>query len=392
MPGISATLPKNVDRRLREKGSVESLHSAIPRFSKAAEPIGRTVFYSEMKNHTPVLLARAIALLAAVSILSACASLAARPREAAFRLASAVDIDTIQQRVTLPLHRGYVGRRLVWYIVTESSDRVDARRRGVTWSPRLARLSGTGAVQAGSESDGVIHYSAGIDLSPTQAVTAAPDSGFPPVVANPGSIALAGYSPFVRFSDGVILNAPIVADEYEAIGRVTDLNPARGTVTLRMTRGYGDDRTLWYISTDASAPAVAAMESATYVPALAEAPGGSQGPGGRSARSGIVAVVNGVVPPDDPERQGLNSAMLTGLSALNVLQNLPDGTGRETAYSPVWDLHMARWSAKVVAAEQREKIFSWSQAEALRGRGSLSELGAAGVAINCSVMAIFVRR
>jgi hypothetical protein len=350
------------------------------------------VFYTEMKHCTPVLLARAIALLAAVSILSSCASLVARPRGPAFRLASAVEIDTIQQRVTLPLHRGFVGGRLVWSIVTESSDRVDARRRGVTWSPRLARLSGTGAVQAGSENDGVLHYSAGIDLSPIQAVTAAPDSGFPPVVANPGSVALSGYSPFVRLPDGVILNAPIIADEYEAIGRVTDLSPARGTVTLRMTRGYGDEQTLWYISTDASAPAVAAMESATYVPALAAAPNGAQGANGPSARSGIIAVVNGVVSADDPERQGLNSALLTGLSALNVLQNLPDGMGRETAYTPLWDLHMARWSAKVVAADQREKIFSWSQAEALHGRGSLSELGAAGVVINCSIMAIFVRR
>jgi hypothetical protein len=303
-----------------------------------------------------------------------------------------LQIDTVQQRVTLPLHRGYVGRRLVWYIVTESSDRVDARRRGVTWSPRLARLSGTGAVQAGSESDGVLRYSAGVDFSPVHAVKAAPDSGFPPVIANPGSVALAGYAPFVRLPNGVILNAPIIADEYEAIGRVTDLNAARGTVTLRITHGYGDDRTLWYISTDASAPAVAAMESATYVPALAAAPGGAQGTNGPSARSGIIAIVNGVVAADDPERQGLNSAMLTGLSALNVLQNLADATGRETAYTPVWDLHMARWSAKVVAADQREKIFSWSQAEALHGRGSLSELGAAGVAINCSVVAIFIRR
>ncbi len=91
--------------------------------------------------------------------------------------------------------------------------------RGVTWSPRLARLSGTGAVQAGSESDGLLPYSTGIDRS------------------------------------------PIIADEYQAIDRVTDLNPMRGTVTLRIMRGYGDDKTLWYISTDASAPAVAAMES-----------------------------------------------------------------------------------------------------------------------------------
>ena len=127
-----------------------------------------------MKNHTSVLLARAIALLAAVSLVSACASGAARLRGPAFQLASAVQVDTIQQRVTLPVHRGFVGGRLVWYIVTESSDRADARRRDVTWSPRLARLSGTGAVQAGSESDGVLHYSAGIDLSPVHALTAAP--------------------------------------------------------------------------------------------------------------------------------------------------------------------------------------------------------------------------
>jgi hypothetical protein len=38
-----------------------------------------------MKNDTPVVLARAIALLAAISVVSACASLAARPRGATAR-------------------------------------------------------------------------------------------------------------------------------------------------------------------------------------------------------------------------------------------------------------------------------------------------------------------
>ena len=51
-------------------------------------------------------------------------------------LASALSVDPVANRVVLPLHKGRSGAGTVWYIVTDSSDRDDAARRGAAWSTR----------------------------------------------------------------------------------------------------------------------------------------------------------------------------------------------------------------------------------------------------------------
>ena len=336
--------------------------------------------------------------LAAV-LLTACAS--NRPSPASYPLRSAVAVDTAAGTVTLPLSRGWVGDRRVWYIVTESSDRGDAARRGVSWAPRLAALAGTDAVQRATDSGVEFRYAAGVDFTPDLVVRPSPETGFPPAEAKPGSVAEPGYSPFVQLPNGVIVNAPIIGDEGRTLDRVVLLDVGRKRATLRITRGYADARHAWYLSTEASDPMVAALEGATWTPTLASAPGaGTTAPG--SARSAIVAIANGAT-GDSPERQGMQSALLDELAPLNILEGAPDERSARPAYTPVWDLHLVMWTPAAIAVGQRTKVITLAEARAFARRGLLvsampgapnsllAGLHAVGVVINCPVVATFAR-
>ena len=332
--------------------------------------------------------------------LTACAG--NRLTSASYPLRSAVSVDTAAATVTLPLHRGWVGDRRSWYVVTESSDRGDAARRGVSWAPRLVALAATEAVQRATESGGGFRYTAGVDFTPDLVVRASPGTGFPPAEARPGSVAEPGYSPFVQLPNGVIVNAPIIGDERRTLDRVVSLDVERVRATLRITRGYADERNAWYLSTEASDPMVAALEGATWTPTLASAPGaGTSAPG--SARFAIVAISNGATGRDSPERQGMQSALLDGLAPLNILEGAPDERSAHPAYTPVWDLHLVMWTPAAIAAGQREKLITLAEARTFARRGLLvsampgtpnsllAGLHAVGVVINCPVVATFAR-
>ena len=325
-----------------------------------------------------------------------------RTSSATYPLRSATAVDTLAGTVTLPLFWGRTGDRIVWYLVTESSDRDDAARRGVSWAPRLAALRGTPAVQFGTETADGIAYSAGVDFSPVHLVRPDAESGFPPADAQPGSVAEPGYSPFVQLPGGVIVNAPIVADERLALDRVVSLDISQRRATLRITRGYADARHAWYLSTEASDPMVAALEGATWTPSLASAPGAASA-APASARFALVAIANGATGRESSERQGMQSALLDGLAPLNLLEGAPDAHSPMPAYSPLWDLHLVRWTAAAIAAGQREKLITFAEVRAFAERGllvsampgvpnaALSGLHAVGVVINCPVVATFVR-
>lgn len=326
---------------------------------------------------------------ASIAAVTACAHPHQPPQPDAPFLRSVFSVDTVAGVVTLPALRGHIRGTPVWYIVTESSDQGDARRRGVTWAPRLRALAGTAAVQFGQVNDGTLEYSAGVDFAPERTVRPAPDSGFPALVARPGSVARPGYSPFVQLRGGVIVNAPIIANASGALDRVISLDSARGQVRLHMSRGYYDDRHAWYISTEASDETVAAFERATYVPALAAAPAAGSSDA-TSARSGILAISNGVISRASPDRQGMQSALVNDLSPLNVLQHAPDPSQRDSAYSPLWDLRLVRWTAAAIASNQREKVFSWGDGASFIRRGLLTG-PVAGIAINCPLMVTYAR-
>jgi len=256
--------------------------------------------------------------------------------------ASAIE-DTALDTASLPLLRGHVGSSTgawVEYVVLESSDKKDARARGVNFAPRLANAVGTAAVQDVELVDGALVFSAGVDFSPVRDVVAGP-TGFPPAVAEPGSVGDEGYSPLVQLPDGTVLNAPQVAndsgDHDKLVARTSVGASARGV--FPETEGFYEGKEVYYVSFEASHRPIAALEGATYAPALNAAPTvGSDD--GASARSGIAPFANGQTGANNPDRQGLSSALMGEGDPLNVVQSLP----KNSKYSPLWDAYPTEWT------------------------------------------------
>ena len=311
-------------------------------------------------------------------------------------LGSAQAIDTATRLAVLPVVAGRAGDAPAWFIITETSDSADAVRRRVNWAPRLSLLRGSGFTQRGAIADGKLTVPASVDFSPVRLVRAAPDSAFPPVVARAGSVAREGYSPFVELADGTVLNAPVIATANGTLDRVVQLDRNLRFAVLRVTRGYAGGRTLWYLSTESSNPMVAAMEGATHAPALETlARAGAPTDG---VRRGIVAIINGPLASEDSaQRHGLRSALRGEGDPQNILEEMPGSL----AYTPVWDLYMAVWSPQAVRERARERLLGFVEVESRARSGLLMPMGdgpphralgglvAAGVLVNCPVVAVF---
>ncbi|EHR72226.1 hypothetical protein BurJ1DRAFT_3418 [Burkholderiales bacterium JOSHI_001] len=287
--------------------------------------------------------------------------------------------------VTLPLYRGTSQGRAVWFVVFDSSDGGDADRLKVNTSAKLANARGSAAVQFAHVANGAIDFPKTVDFRPARVVVPGP-TGFPPNAAEPGAVGEFGYSPLIQMPDGVIRNAPHVANDTGVADKVVAIDYNRGTVRLQLTNGFSGGKAVKYVSTDASDPGVAALENVTYAPALNAAPFAG-GDGTDSARTGLVAFVNGQTGAGNPQRQGLNSALLDGLDPLNLLFWAPN-QGR---YSPLWDVHPAQWSAQAVAQGQntrqtdRSAILNLVQQGLVTGPGG-AQFGAAGIVVNCPIV------
>lgn len=338
-----------------------------------------------------------IATLALLALAAACGGRSvSTDRMLKPTLGSAQAIDTATGLAVLPLVAGRAGGESAWFIITETSDSADAVRRRINWAPRLALLRGSGFTQSGAITDGRLTVGGSVDFAPTQVVRAAPDSAFPPTEARPGSVAREGYSPFVELADGTVLNAPVVATASGRLDRIVQLDRNLLFAVMRVTRGYAGGRTLWYISTESSNPMVAAMEGATHAPGL-EALARAGAPTD-DVRLGIVAIVNGPLESEDArQRHGLRSALRGEGDPQNILEELPGSR----AYSPVWDLYMAAWSPRAVRENARERLLGFTEIEARVRSGALVAMGdgrthralgglaAAGVLVNCPVVAVF---
>jgi hypothetical protein len=173
----------------------------------------------------------------------------------------------------------------------------------------------------------------------------------------PGSIGNDNYSPVVYVANqGEFYNAPVVASpdateddlnvycdglpEDEAglaqareilHDRVVAICPREQTITLKLVPGHSFARPILYISTDANDPTAAAMEQATFAPALALVPVGGDDSFG-SAVERLFAVTNGPSNFDLPDsasvsnhplRNGFYSALRGEGSPLNVLGGIP---------------------------------------------------------------------
>jgi hypothetical protein len=322
----------------------------------------------------------------------------------AFSLPSALKIDIEHETVTLPLHEGRTtDGRVLWYVVTESSDPADATQRGVNYSNKLLNAVGTAAVQKVTAGDNGLVFPGTVDFSLTHVLVPGPN-GFPPAQFAAGAAGDAKYSPLVQIvaektvrGSGIVLNAPQVANDSGRSGSVVDIDYERRTVTLNMLAGFVDGQFILYLHTDASSELVAALESSTYAPNLNAAPGiaNDEPP---SSRAAIIPVVNGIRGDDNPLRQGLESSLLGMGDPFNVAQEQPSDP---VHYTPIWDVSPVQWTAAAIAAGLRVQLHSQDavRTQALAGNivsalpgtpdVGLGGINASGSISNCPIMVVF---
>jgi hypothetical protein len=246
--------------------------------------------------------------------------------------------------VTLPLHQGLSHGQPVYYVVLDASDGSVAALMGVNTSQKLANAAGTQAVENVTVNRaGTIVFPATVNFNPTPGFSLTPGpTGFPPAAASPPAVGEPGYSPLIDMPDGVVLNAPQVANSTGEAKKVVSIDFANKTVTYRETDGFQGGKALRYVSTDSSDPTAATLEQVTYAPKLNNAPSLNDD-STASSRASLAAFTNGQTGASNPNRQGLNSAILDGLSPLNVLRWNP----HQGRYSPLWDVHLTQWQVPV---------------------------------------------
>jgi hypothetical protein len=311
--------------------------------------------------------------------------------------ASVVRLDASALTVTLPLHQGLTASGgTTWYIVTDSSNAADAKARGVNYAPKIANALGTKAVQSVTTRGGEIVFPGTVRFGLPHVVKPGPQ-GFPPTVAKPGAEGDPKYSPLINIGNGVVIDAPQVANSSGQNNSVTSIDYTAHTVTLKLLDGWANGVHNFYLRTDGSVPLLAAIESSTYAPNLNAAPGLASDNPARSARSAIIPIVNGPRAAEGAnERQGLDSALLGEGTPQNIEQDPTD----TITYSPIWDVSPAVWTKAAIAAHKRVRLTSArAVAAGVRdgtlvsgGTGpansSLGGLRAAAFISNCSIVAI----
>jgi len=289
--------------------------------------------------------------------------------------------------VTLPLYRGTSHGQTVYYVMTDSSNGNFSQQFGLNRSQKLANAAGSNGVQKVTVVNGVVDFPATVDFSPIRQVSPGPQ-GFPPAAAQPGAVGEAGYSPLIQMPSGVIVNAPHVANGTGHADKVASIDLISKTITYRQTNGFQGGDAVKYISFDASNPVAATLENVTFAPALDALPTLNDD-STASSRATLIAFVNGQTAANNPQRQGLNSAILDGLDPLNLLRWNPS-QGR---YSPMWDVNLAKWTDQVVAAGQNLRQTDVGTAQGLAQQGELTapdggSLTASGFIVNCPIVSL----
>jgi hypothetical protein len=278
----------------------------------------------------------------------------AKPASFHATLKSAISVNAVAETITLPLHKGLTaGGATTWYVVIDSSGKADAASRGVNYAPRLANVLGTKAVQKATLNGSTMVFAGTVNFAPKRVVVPS-KTGFPPTKVAAGAVGDKNYSPLVTTDGKTVLDAPQVANSTGQSDTVTNLDTAHNQVTLKLLRGWYNGTPVLYVRTDASAVLVAALEASTSAPTLNGAPGlGSDA--STSARSAIIPVINGAQTGTD--RQGLQSAVLSGKDPLNITQSFPGAAD----YTPVWDLHPVVWTPTALKDDKQVELTSTAQ-------------------------------
>ncbi|MGI8712211.1 MAG: hypothetical protein ACR2NR_03315 [Solirubrobacteraceae bacterium] len=273
------------------------------------------------------------------------------------RLPEALNVDVAHETVTLPLHAGRTtGGERVWYIVSDDSNRTDARRRGANYAHKLVSTRNTKAVEHVTQRGGELVFPGMVNFS-RERVLVPSSQGFPPKRYAPGARGDSRYSPLIQLPNGTVLDAPQVANRTGLNGSVRAINYRARTVTLNLLGGWVDGQFTLYLHTDSSSKLVAALEDSNYAPNLNAAPGlASDAP--PSSRAAIIPVINGQRGDNNPQRQGLQSSLLGQGDPFNVAQEQPSDP---VHYTPIWDVSPVAWTPAAIKAGKRVELTSQAQ-------------------------------
>ncbi|HEX3646995.1 MAG TPA: hypothetical protein VHV49_01130 [Pseudonocardiaceae bacterium] len=294
--------------------------------------------------------------------------------------------------VTLPLHVGTSHGQTVYYIVTDTDDGNAASAHGLNRSAKLANAAGTGAVEHVTlNAEGSVDFPATVNFAAATRQVVPGPQGFPPSAAQAAAAGEAGYSPLIQLPNGMVENAPQVANATGRADKVVGIDLVHHTVTYRETHGFQGGKPVHYISTDASDPVAAALENVTFAPALNAAPSVNDD-SGKSARAALAAFTNGQTGVGNGQRQGLNSAIVDGQDPFNVLRWNP----KQGNYSPLWDVHLTQWSAAAVASGANVRQTDFGQVQNLADKGEVTgfdgtpagtAFAASGFIVDCPLVA-----
>lgn len=324
-----------------------------------------------------------------------------------YQLLRSGTIDLNAGTITLPLYQGQMSDgRKVWYILTDTDDKGNADALGLNYAAKLTYAAvGKGVRTATLEKNGSLTFDSGtVDFKPEhKLVPGDAPNAFPPKNATPGSVGDADYSPLVRIvnAGGHIYNAPMIAfnvdakqlmfpngkPDYSIVeDKVVSIDPTNMTVTMRLTQGFSFAKPVLYISTEASDPLAATLEGATYTPALRDVPVGRDD-SAFSAIERIFVFINGPMGKDNPQRQGLESAIVDGESPLNVLGGIPSVA---TDYSPLWDMNLGRWTNESISKGYRSRMIEEFQILGMAQEGWITgpaggRFGSVGIVVNCPI-------
>ncbi len=329
-----------------------------------------------------------------------------------YQLLKSGQIDLDAGTIELPLYKGLVrdgfeSYKTVWYILTDTTDKGNAEALGINHSPKLMYSDISQSVRYAkiNENAQLVFTRGMVDFAPERMVVPGDDAPFPPKVFEPGSIGDEHYSPLVLVTNAgrEIYNAPIIAtgegfsycdgtpDHSKVHDNVMAFCPEEATVTMKLTSGFSFARPVLYMSTDSNHPLAATLEGATLTSSMDKIPVGGDD-SAFSAVERIFVMGNGPMGTENPQRQGLNSAIADGRSPLNVLGGIPTIA---TDYSPLWDVNLGFWTDEALEKGYDSRVLEEFQILGLVEQGWITgpggeAFGSTGIIVNCPIVFRFL--
>lgn len=287
---------------------------------------------------------------------------------------SVTQLDTVNATGVFPLYRGQdANGGDVYFVLTESTEVGKAIDLGLNWAPKVIHAMGTKAVQNATVVSGgfknphdfpILKFSGNVDFSPARKLVPGPDLYPLDPASLPGSVGDANYSPLVTFDGKIIYNAAHIANSTGVHDKVISMDKVNMTVKIQLTRGFYEGFPILYTSTETSDKLLASLEDNTFAPNMNAAPNPADDKSFRSAREAIIPVINGPMGKDNPNRQGLRSAVAGEGDPLNIFQEQagcrdsddPSAFCDAASYSPLWDAHPVMWTDDAIGKGIRTRV------------------------------------